>query len=1394
MFYLINSVLRTNDQLNIETYNTIVSNTSNISMNNSLIFRPDVLSVMVGNLLSSKTGEKFLSSVFEQTYLLDIYSSTCKFKFNLGNVQSNNSYNILGITESNNYSDRFIANNIINNTSPIFESNIISIDILKNSFNGTFNIYPPNYTIEGLCKQVKNTLIINTPLDWNVNIINSNINGNISDRILISCLTPNYKFLFYWTSNVMYNISKSLGFSTDTQSNIFNSNIISDFRPLNNCFITSKDELYFNTEQSTNDINVKNYNISPGTLNSSDFISNLNNILNQNTNGNEWNVIISSSSKRITIKLVSNVNNTTFIFLFSDPKMIRIADCLGFNLIDTLPSTEITSANDYKENIVFLESDKLLFNMRTIQVLNNYKLYRIPLSNPLYNPVDCIEQINNNLIKETNMAWNIVSNNSSKINNDSYLNININDFDSSFKFFWGNVYSNTLSNSLGFSNINMTDYTNSIVGNNIINFNSNLDYNDKLYGTVRSNVYYSLTDYSIPSISSEQMRLNNYLLWIGNQLINKTGNNYRITLLPDIQKVQIHISSSNTKFKFLFGQEQSKNIATMLGFEPINTPEYENRITGENRVDYNILLTSSDTLYVTEKSINPSNIITVSNYSIQQPYFNSNTFINNFSNILNQQTKKSWSVTNNLNYLTIKILSPNCTFNFLWGDTNMRNISSSLGFYSITGNTQINTTTSQFTINKNITFSPNDILRVNIRDTTTTIEEQDRKQFNISLQMTTFTSFLSVLVNRLQFITGGMLFRIIKNTVTKRITIITDSSNRYFKILWNNVYMNEIAIMLGFNRIDTPNWVTSVTGENEYDESIKLLTSNIFFIIPARQRPVNSNLDNINLDQKESPFHIQIQPMFFYPGYFFQYINNLINMDLQIPFSIVYNVITQKITLSSTSKFIMNFGQLYNFQNIMGFNNNISNSYEYSFTSDNKINMTLSVLTNDILNLAFLEGDIKTYDINFYDFYANLHINFIQLYMYEMTQLLWSCKYISNDKKMSISLDSNIFRLITTDPIMKNLCVIYGFDPNNLNPFSNIQYSLNKLSFSTYIDNKLVALQNPFSTDLIVDPINIVIYSLQNNTNKPIRYSIPIEPILYTPSLLVYYLQTKLNTIIQGLNFIVNYDNSNQKITISNNQATYIQFRFLFGDSTFIHRYMGFNCSNINIFSYNITSENPINLSSQFGQIIINPNSIIHFNKLKLCSINLPNLENITYCNNVLTIIEKNGLVSNEYKIQIKDGYYTDITIPLEYALNNNGLTGIYRVIVLNKIMTISVNSPIEFKILWNKNKILSNMCGFNPIEPIQFSNTITSNFSVDYIYPKCLYIDIDGLKFKSEILNNNTYAFIINLYSNDNTQYNTIINCPNNNMNKIILTLYDENNKIISPVSNWQGIFDFIE
>lgn len=1387
MFYLINSQFRTYDQLNIETYNTLNSNSGNITLFNPLLFRPDKLAVEVGNLLSNITGERFSSTTFDDTYMLNIKSQNCQFKFNFDNFQSNNPYKILGINSNANvFTNNFQANSTINNNFPIFESNIISLSVKKNIFEGTYDIFPTNYTIDNLCSQIQDTLNLNTQKSWIVN-------GNVNNRVRIDCVSPNIKFLFYWTSNVMYNVSNALGFSTDIQSNIFTSYIISQNPPLINSFITDTDYLYLNTEEKIRYNRNQNFIISPEASNSITFIGKLQNLLNNNTNGETWEVSVSNMTRKITIRLTSN-NNNMFQFLFSDPLMIRIANCLGFDRTDTAPSKIITGLNPINQNINLEIDDKLIVNMLLIDDTFNYQLYKIQLSRPMYNPVDCINHINNVLSNSTNKDWNITSNNSSTINNNSYLNINLNDVDTSFIFLWGNVNSNNLSNSMGFANVDMSSYTNNIVGNTRINFNTDLNSNDRLYGNIKSNVYYTLTDYNIPT-TNDINRFSKYLEGISGILLSRTNHYYTFTLLPISQRVQISIKNPGTTFRILFGNYQMKNIANMLGFENENMPVYETTVIGTKSADISIILTDIDILHIVEKQTNPSNIIKQYPITITQPYFNANNFIDNFQTILNNNTVSGniWSVTNNANFLTIKSTNPQYAFQILWGDSTMNNISLALGFNRITSNAFVSTTSSQFSINRNINLNTNDIFRVNIRNTTILRTNRNGiQQFNITLQISSFNEFINILPQRLQSITNK-LFRVTNNTVTRRITISTDSSNTFFKIPWSNVYMDNIARMLGFNKIDTPDYVNNVTSDNDYNDTISLLTSNIFFIQIAEDT-------NIRFDQIISPFNVMIHPNFFNPAHFFQSINNIIKLNLSIPFNIEYNRLTKKITISSTTKFLINFGNLYNLSKIMGFNFIISPSYEFSFTSNNEVDMTLNVLTNDIINLQFLKS-ITEYDINFYDFYALVHTQMLELYLYTETRLIWKCEYNTLTQKISIFLKSSKFKFITTDRLMKNLCIIYGFDPNNLNPYDFTLNGINKLSFNTYINNSLIILQNPFPFNpaFPIDTTrNRLVYSLLNNSNTTKLETIPIDPIIYTPTVLTKYLQDLLNLKIQGLDFTVSYDDNTKKITISNNVETNFKFRFLFGNSTFIDRYMGFNRSNINDFSHSITSEKEINLSSQFGQIIINPNSIIHFNKLKLCSINLPKLENITYSNNSITIIEKNNSILTQYNIILTNGYYTDISILIQTALNSNGLSGNYTVSVsLYNKMTISVNNGIEFKILWSKNKILSNMCGFNPIDPNIFSNTIISDFVVDFVYPKFIYINMYGLKYQTQLLNDNKHVFILNLnhlHHLDNNQFTTIINCPNNNLHQLIFTLYDEHYNIISPITNWELLLDFIQ
>jgi hypothetical protein len=1385
MFYLINSSLRVGDELHIETYNTTASNTGNISCKDGLLSINDVMVNMLGDILSNTTGENFIGSIVGNK--LNLSSIDCSFKIDFSNINSNNPYNLLGLSQPidpNLYYSNFIGNSDININTPIYQSNIFKLDVLKNSFDGTYQIHPPNYTIENLCIQIEDKLNLHTALSWNV------IYDNSTDRVSISLNNSNYKFLFFWTNSaLMYNISLSLGFPIDSQSNNFTSTITAPNKPKIDTLISSNDELFFNIQETQTFMTDTNYEISPGTINSSSFINNLKDLLNTKTNlswsveisyKNTDNIISSNNMFYIKIKLLSE-GEYTFKLLFSDPLMYRIGQSMGAGQGDTIFTNTITLPNPVDYNISYLPSDLFKFIVRKSNNNYYYKAYYIALNKPVYNPVECITQIKNKLVSETGKQWTIQSNTGISINNNSYLKINIYDVDTSFRFFWGNTLTGNLAKSLGFSNVDMTDYSDSIISNNIINFNNNLNYNDRLFYETKSNVYYSLEDITLRTTENE-FTLNGYLLTLPQKLLNITNNTYNVYLDPNSEKVYISVNNQDTTFKILFGQRSMINIAKMLGFNPVNTINYTNLIVGDTRVDYNITLTSDDIFFMIEKDSNYDNGI-LKTIPFNQQYFSVNNFISSLQILLDQYTGKSWTVSNVSNYLTIQVNSPNCSFKVLWAEPAMNIVADALGFYQIDQANYLTRITGVNTINTNIQFNENNQFIFYFRDTTQTDSQPTSYIYRITMYNSTFEKFLNSFSDILYNLTGK-LFRIIVNH-TGIISITVDSSNTSFKIPWNNPAMIKIAQMLGFNPVETSEYTTATFGENAYDSSITLTTSNIFSINIITK-------SNINYDVVYKNNLLYIDPNFFYPGYFFNYIYNKIMKDLNYPFSITYDSNTQKITLFSNSRFLINFGKLDNLAKIMGFDFYISPSYELTFTSINKIDMTLSVLTDDILNLKFLKS-ISSHEFNFFDFYGNYYKKLLETYLYKNTGLLWDCTYNSITKEMSIYLYTNKYRFVTTSPQMKLINIIYGFDPTGLEPYNSTQVSNYQMSFSTYENNQLVYL--PTSYDPFEQNNFTIVYSIQPTNNTIVSTTLQFEPIIYTPSTLTNNLEIILNNKFHGMGFTVTYESTTQKITISNTISTNVKFRFLFGNTVFIDRLLGFNRSNISEFVNTITSEKEINMSGQFGQIIINPKAIIKFNKLRLCNITLPDIENITDFNNVISIIELDNSIEKTYTIKIANGYYKDIANPLSNALNQNGLTGTYMVSVsqTTKKMTISVVGTVTgFKIQWNKNKVLSNMCGFNPIETPNFKTSITSDFNVDLEYPKVIYLDLYGLKFESQIFNNNR-NFLINLNSiNTNNLFNVILNTPNNILNKLILTMYDENNYLISPVSNWNATIEF--
>jgi hypothetical protein len=803
-----------------------------------------------------------------------INSQTCYFKLDISsNINTYYPYNLLGFTSStlpDTFYNTITGSNDINLNTPIFESNIFQLDILKTSSDETFQIYQPNFVIQNLCQLIQDKLIINTNLSWKVDY------DNVSNRVTITLISTNnftfdigsspfslpvYAFRFIWTDSRMVHIANALGF---TEQSVFSNNsIIAINPPLIDTIISNNDIIVLNTEKTNYSENTNIINFSPGTSNANQFINTLADQLSKETNMTVI-VTINNNDNKMTITFVpKNINFYIIKILFSDQNMLNIANVMGFATtdIETIANLSISGIYPLDYSRILLPTDlfKIIINEISFDT-KSYQFYEIPLNLPIYNPTICIDQISTKLSDKTGKPWSISSNIGSTIDNNSYLKMNLYDADTSFRMLWGNINTGNISKSMGFSNVDTTDFVNTVISGNIIDFNYNLNYTDQLNYEIKSNVYYKLDDFIIPTSKDEQ-KLNEYILNLPRELQNKSGKQYSVYFQESTQKTYISVSDTNITFKILFGHPSMKNIAKMLGFNPINTPKYVNSMISDNIVDYTIKLNLEEDIFFIIQKSNNYDFSTLNTISFNQSYFSSNTFINNLQDILTTKTNKTWTVYQSSNYLTIQIHSPNCAFQFLWGDDSMKDVSTALGFDTVNPTTLLTTTTSTNNINTLIQFNSNDKFIFKFRDTTQTYSIPKSYLYNVPNNMYNSQKFIKSLALVLYNLTNK-IFEVIYDTNTQKITIQIDSSNSYFKIQWQLPSMSLIGQMMGFNNTETLDYTTRTTGQNLSKLYIQLNNSSAFSISIEEKT-------NINYDSSINKYMLNIDPNFFYPDYFF---------------------------------------------------------------------------------------------------------------------------------------------------------------------------------------------------------------------------------------------------------------------------------------------------------------------------------------------------------------------------------------------------------------------------------------------------------------------------------------------------------------------------------------------
>lgn len=1251
MYYLINSAVRTGEDLIIETRNDIKSNSGNISGKNSLYSQLNFMNEVLGDVLSNTTGETFNASVVNNK--ITISSNTCLFQLT-GNVDTDTQlpYKMLGfntLTLPNAFYSNITAPNNINLNVPIFQSNVLKLDVLKYSFNEAIELYPLNYVITNLCSSVQNQLEKQTQLQWSITY------DNIDKKIKIQLISPNSLFKFFWTSPEMSAISQALGFTIE--ETVYSNSITANQSPnISYAFIWYNDRIVVNIMQQQIESEIRDIQFSPNTIYPNQFLLTIEQQLLEST-GVVWEKSIFAENTLVfTIKQSAEIKYRASL-LFGDASMSRIAQSFGFSQQNTNFSGAFTASSPYKNTPLYMPNDLFKLKLETNYSKTIYNLYKIPFGPPIFNPIEYLKEVNKALVSTTNLPWNIQSNIGPNINNSSYLELRINDVDSQFRFFWGNVLSANIAKSMGFANTDMQNFTNSIIAGNIIDFNYNLNHPQLLNFEIKSNIYYKKTSYELPTLPTEY-KLNQYVNSLSSKLNAATGQEYAVYLDEFTLRTTIS-SSKNIYFKFLFGENNMKKIAQLLGFDQVNMIQYSNYVTSQNNANGTITLGPTDVFIMIQRENNFdfSNQIRI---SLNEQYFQTGTFISKLKQLLDQSTPGfSWTISISAsNILTIQINNPACAFKFLWGEPNMKNI----------------------------------------------------------------------------------------------------------------------ANLCGFNPINQSAFMTSISGIQPINYSIELNPNNVLTFIFREPLPIN-----ISVDQLTEGFHLSFIT-FFAPDNFFNYLSSVINQYLpphntlnNAPLTFLYNSITRKLTISSDRLFKFGFAPNTNLSKIMGFNFLESPNFQTSITSQVPVDMTQPFLPTEIFKLKYL-GSITPFSFNYFDFYANYHKYLLEHYLYSATQLLWNCTYNLSSKKISVNLPSSSFKFITNDPSMQVFSTIYGFDTNNTQTFNKTQTGNNQMSFSTFNGSNLVYLS-------VYPNANVLKFALEASYNLPVKYKLYIEPIIFiNATTFGTYLQNLLNTLLPNLQFVVSYDLVQNKYTISNTQSQSIKFRFLFGNSFFVSKLMGFNNSNINEFKNTITSDKEINLSGQFGRIAFNPNCIVRFDKIKMIEIKLPELENITDYNNKITIVSS----AFTYTLKIKNGFYntTNFAAALADALNLAPVSNTFAVVLSNNKITIN-NPTYPFNILWQNNPILASMCGFNAINPNNnlYLNTLTSDFNIDLNYPKNVYLDIHGVKFNSFMLSNN-HMFLIGV--------NNSIEAPKNQLDRIGITLYDENNFIVSPTTNWSTAIEF--
>lgn len=1336
MYYLINSTNRLGETFKVETRNNVP-----IPGNNYISGLTNDSALLVSKINIPDLNFAVVSGKTQ------IGSSS--LYFTLGNTTSNTQYanvaNLLGFTDFNdgNLVNTLTSTNNIDQNLPIYNGDLLRVYTGKiNDYN--FEMYPAEYSVDGLCLTLRDKLIEKTGRSgWNVV-------GNTTGFITFS-LSGGESFNMLW--NNMYNLALALGYNPVNSNTFYASstavNVAQPYR-----ILTEEDLLKLVIRKQNIYTGTRSYQLLTTTTTTTTFIGELQDSLLKAT-GVYFDISINTITNKLTIAVVDSATYSINL-LFSDTSMSNLATSLGFTTADTGFVSTITAPNAINiTNPLNPLTDIFKLDIKTTTTINVDESYSVPVGKPLYRPNILIQNLQKRLISQTARDWSVdfVSGNTK---------IELLDSDSGFIANWGNM--TNWPRVLGFANITGNTYLNSQTGNLGYNFNSYLNYSDVFKYSTRTTRYFNVKTYIIPMTSGYYYPID-YLNNITLLLKNYTGIEW--TIEYDTSITSLKPTDTTYTFKILFGTPEMANIAKVMGYPPINMTDFVSNYSGVYPIDYSAQIYQADRLSIVLKKQDYDFSTTLS-YLVDQPYYKPINFINALAGILNTNTGKTWSVVYNSGTGKVTISCSDASFRIMWGDPRMSSVSEALGFYPTDMKYYYTSVESDTSVNLNMILDGMCYFVVKYRTTSTITTyptiTANTVSYPIPSQYFVGNNFISNLPNILYSATGRNWTT---NINANLMNIAITDAYWGFKFFWGNVSMGNIANVLGFSNTDMSNYEQNITGVANINGNITLSASDILtlqLINTAYTTP-----DAVYLEYSYSEYSFYLDQPFLPPDYYFQTIQNEIYRNIPFQMNLVYNNTASNLVINSPYDFKIYWSGMPTMSVICGTAATSMTNFANNFVCTGQVSMMPQLNSTDHFRVDFL-SNTTTIETSFYDICKDYYVHLLNKKLTTMTGNIYPW-YVGNvGSNTRVDMNTYKYRFDFGNSGMANIANIYGFYPNT---GTDYYYSVTGnlgMNFTYNLSG---------NSDVIID--------FEPRPNTVISNTITMEPRFYpNANIFCNIVEGKLNAAFTSTQFTCNYLSNENQIEIESIPSTN-QFRFTMGSAPMTARRLGIEPSNYYPYSNVVVSSKPPTIDTQLAQIGLDLRSQVSVGNVGLISATIRDIYNINDQYNRIYFT----IGSTEYIAILPSGIYTasNLTNRVSTALNTaiGGGTD-FSASYTDGILSIT-NSSNPFSLDWTQNGRLAQILGYNQ-EISPFIQTQIGAFMVDLDYPKTIFMELNGMRLTSAPIQNNRATFFIERGTLLERQ---IVQLKDRtNINRLNISLTDENGLLLAVGSNWQSMIDF--